>query len=71
VSQALGQPVVVDTLAGGGGGIGTNRVRNSPPDGYTLLFAGTAALTVVPRLQPALGYSSADSRRSATSSRRR
>jgi tripartite-type tricarboxylate transporter receptor subunit TctC len=56
ISQALGQPVIVDTVAGSGGGIGANRVRNSPPDGHTLLFAGTAALTIVPRLQPGLGY---------------
>ncbi|GGJ27982.1 Bug family tripartite tricarboxylate transporter substrate binding protein [Neoroseomonas lacus] len=49
--QLLGQPVVIDSIAGGGGGIGANRVRTSAADGYTLLFASTAALTVVPRLQ--------------------
>jgi len=59
-SQALGQPVVIDTVPGSGGGIGANRVRTSAPDGHTLLFAGTAALTIVPRMQPALGYSAAD-----------
>ncbi len=50
-AQALGQPVLIDSVVGGGGGIGANRVRTSAPDGYTLLFAGTAALTVVPRMQ--------------------
>jgi tripartite-type tricarboxylate transporter receptor subunit TctC len=58
-TQALGQPVFVDSLVGGGGGIGANRVRTSAPDGYTLLFAGTAALTVVPRVQN-LNYAATD-----------
>ena len=60
LAQALGQPVIVDTIAGSGGGIGANRVRTSAPDGYTLLFCGTAALTVVPRLNRDLGYTSTD-----------
>lgn len=59
ISHALGQSVVVDTVVGGGGAVGANRVRTSPPDGYTLLFAGTGALTAAPRLQN-LGYTAAD-----------
>jgi tripartite-type tricarboxylate transporter receptor subunit TctC len=59
MSQALGQPVLIDSVVGGGGGIGASRVRTSAPDGYTLLFAGTAALTVVPRVQN-LTYTAAD-----------
>ncbi len=59
LNQALGQPVVIDSVTGGGGSIGANRVRTSAPDGYTLLFAGTGALTAVPRLQR-LNYSIAD-----------
>jgi tripartite-type tricarboxylate transporter receptor subunit TctC len=58
-AEALGQPVLVDSVVGGGGGIGANRVRGSAPDGYTLLFAGTAALTIVPRLQK-LPYGATD-----------
>ncbi|WP_439597566.1 Bug family tripartite tricarboxylate transporter substrate binding protein [Falsiroseomonas sp.] len=50
-AQRLGQPVVIESVVGGGGGIGANRVRTSAPDGYALLFGGTAALTVVPRIQ--------------------
>jgi tripartite-type tricarboxylate transporter receptor subunit TctC len=57
--QALGQPVIIDSVPGGGGAIGANRVRAAVPDGYTLLFAGTGALTAVPRLQR-LNYSVAD-----------
>ncbi|MFT8244887.1 Bug family tripartite tricarboxylate transporter substrate binding protein [Roseomonas sp. BN140053] len=48
---ALGQAIVIESVTGGGGAIGANRVRNAAPDGYTLLFAGTGALTAVPRLQ--------------------
>jgi tripartite-type tricarboxylate transporter receptor subunit TctC len=59
IGQALGQAVVIDSVTGGGGAIGANRVRTSPPDGYTILFAGTGALTAVPRLQK-LNYSIAD-----------
>ncbi|MFT8244898.1 Bug family tripartite tricarboxylate transporter substrate binding protein [Roseomonas sp. BN140053] len=58
-AERLGQPVVIDSVVGGGGGVGANRVRTSTPDGYTLLFAGTAALTVVPRIQ-GLPYTAAD-----------
>lgn len=50
-TQALGQAVVIENVAGAGGGVGANRVRTSTADGYTLLFTGTAALTVVPHLQ--------------------
>ena len=59
LTQALGQPIVIESVTGGGGAIGANRVRTSAADGYTLLFAGTGALTAVPRLQR-LGYSIAD-----------
>ncbi len=59
MSQALGQPIVIESVTGGGGAIGVNRVRSAASDGYTLLFAGTGALTAVPRLQK-LNYSIAD-----------
>jgi tripartite-type tricarboxylate transporter receptor subunit TctC len=57
--QALGQAIVVESVPGGGGALGANRLRSAAPDGYNLLFAGTGALTAVPRLQK-LGYSIAD-----------
>ncbi|VFR26123.1 Tricarboxylate transport protein TctC [plant metagenome] len=38
LSQALGQPVVIETRGGAGGTIGTNHVVKSPADGHTLLI---------------------------------
>ena len=45
LSARLGQPVVIDNRAGGGGTIGTSFVAKAPPDGYTLLFASTSITT--------------------------
>lgn len=41
---------VIESVVGAGGTVGANRVKRSPPDGYTLLFSGSGALTIAPRL---------------------
>jgi len=49
LSQALGQPLVIDNRAGAGGAIGTDVVAKSAPDGYTMLNTSSshASLPVV------------------------
>src|SRR6516164_3486433 len=44
----LGQNVIVEDRAGGGGVIGAKAVANAEPDGYTLLFGNVSTLAVLP-----------------------
>ena len=50
MSRELGQTVVVENRAGAGGVIGTQQVARAKPDGYTLLYAAPAVITVAPLL---------------------
>ncbi len=49
--------LVIDTVVGSGGTIGAGKIKNSPADGYSLLFCGTGAMTIAPNMQstPSVG----------------
>ena len=55
MSQALGQPVIIENKPGAGTVIGTDLVAKSAPDGYTLVIA-TLAHAVNPSLLSKLPY---------------
>lgn len=38
LSELLGQPVIVENVGGGGGGIGSSRVAKAAPDGYQFVY---------------------------------
>ncbi|HZF77523.1 MAG TPA: tripartite tricarboxylate transporter substrate binding protein [Acetobacteraceae bacterium] len=56
LSEALGQPVVVDNRAGAGGTLGTQAAVRAAPDGYTLAFAAPSTHVSGPILFPSPGY---------------
>jgi len=56
LSKLWNQPVVVENRTGAGGTIGTDFVAKAPPDGYTLLFAADATITIAPHLYSKLPY---------------
>jgi len=56
LSEALGQPVVVENKPGAGGTIGADLVAKSQPDGYTLLMGSNSTFSVAPSLYPKNPY---------------
>lgn len=56
--KILGQPMVVENIAGAGGTIGSNVVARAAPDGYTLLMGTNGTLGVAPAVYSKLPYDS-------------
>ena len=56
LTEAWGQPVIVDNKPGAGGNIGMDLVAKAAPDGYTLVIGPTGNLVVNPHLYPSLPY---------------
>lgn len=55
LQRHLGQPVIIENRIGASGSVGTQNVKNSPPDGYTLLQVGNTTVTTS-LLQKSAGY---------------
>jgi len=56
LSEAWGQPVVVDNKPGANGNVGADIVAKAPPDGYTLLLADIGSLAISPSVYPTLPF---------------
>ncbi|MBI2319658.1 MAG: tripartite tricarboxylate transporter substrate binding protein [Betaproteobacteria bacterium] len=56
LSDALGQPVIVETRPGGGTSIGTAAVARSAPDGYTILIGTISSHATNPAINPNVPY---------------
>jgi tripartite-type tricarboxylate transporter receptor subunit TctC len=55
-TKLLGQNVIVQNIAGASGTIGSQKVRTSPPDGYTLLVSRGGSQAITPALDSATPY---------------
>ena len=56
LTEAWGQPVVIDNVPGAGGSIGADKVAKAPADGYTLLMGHIGTLAIPPSIYPQLPY---------------
>jgi tripartite-type tricarboxylate transporter receptor subunit TctC len=56
LSEAWGQPVVVENKPGAGGNIGADQVAKSPADGYTLVMGALSTHAVNPHLYSKMPY---------------
>jgi tripartite-type tricarboxylate transporter receptor subunit TctC len=58
LSEALGQQVIIENVAGGGGMTGTARVAKAAPDGYQFVFASVDSMAIVPTMHKKPLYNS-------------
>jgi len=56
ISRDLGQPLIVRNVTGAGGAIAFNEVQRAKPDGYTMLWYGSAINTLAARKQIKYDY---------------
>ena len=52
MKKTLGQPIVVENKPGANGLLGLNELKQSKPDGYTLLLSNQTVAVIVPLLYP-------------------
>jgi tripartite-type tricarboxylate transporter receptor subunit TctC len=60
LSQALGQPVVVENRGGAGGNLGLDAVLRARPDGYTFLASNSSPMVINPHTFPPTGLNPLD-----------
>jgi tripartite-type tricarboxylate transporter receptor subunit TctC len=56
MSRALGQSVLIDNRAGGGGTVGTEQVARANPDGYTMIYGTQGTMAAHVSLRKSLPY---------------
>ena len=56
LAKAVGQTVVIDNRGGAGGGVGTEAVARSAPDGYTLLMGTIGTHSINPAVYAKINY---------------
>jgi tripartite-type tricarboxylate transporter receptor subunit TctC len=56
LSQALGQPVIIENKPGAGGGVGADFTAKAPPDGYTIMGGTISTHAINASLYKSLPY---------------
>jgi len=56
MTEAWGQPVVVENRTGANGNVGAEFVAKSAPDGYTMLLSDVGALAINPSVYPEMTF---------------